>query len=406
LRNRMPLGRSMEVTLSRQQWFVFRKPVGRLKVMCVSPSKALLTGEEPMPLSRAELSDALRQTTPANVPTTLVVMSTSGFAIEAHELAERRADQTVILVCPNASGGWSVIGPPQTQALADLFDPEAEAEKRRRVREAIDEGRVDLSSSGLASDRLAAKTQLPLPVVEAELKQYAKENPSFAAKRLDGKMILFRQAAGAEMGGSDMPLIDKMKALFARKGETEKKIAFLSERRAALGQQRDRGYEEMGELESREADLRNQFKVAAGDLSKRRITSQLLQLRKDIERRQQLLTVLNQQINVVATHLHNLELVRQGKTAQLPSGDEMAQDAAAAEDVIAELQANTEIADSVSGAVSVGMSAEEQALYDELEKGSQPAAESPMPAPAAEPKKTEPVRKADPPRREATPEAG
>ena len=66
------------------------------------------------------------------------------------------------------------------------------------------------------------------------------------------------------------------------------------------------------------------------ELTKRRITSQLLQLRKDIERRQQLLNVLNQQMNVVSTHLHNLDLVQQGETAKLPDSEEMATDAAAA----------------------------------------------------------------------------
>src|SRR4029078_10016379 len=102
--------------------------------------------------------------------------------------------------------------------------------------------------------------------------------------------------------GVNMPIIDKIRSLFARKGETEKKIAFLSERRAALGQQRDRAYEEIATLETKDAELKDQFKTAGAELIKRRITSQLLQLRKDMERRQQLLTVLNQQINVVSTH--------------------------------------------------------------------------------------------------------
>ena len=100
-----------------------------------------------------------------------------------------------------------------------------------------------------------------------------------------------------------------------RKGETEKKIAFLSERRAALGQQADRAYEEIASLEQKDSALKEQFKSASAELTKRRITSQMLQLRKDMERRQQLVAVLNQQINVVGTHLHNLSLVQQGSTA-------------------------------------------------------------------------------------------
>src|SRR5208283_3419186 len=112
-----------------------------------------------------------------------------------------------------------------------------------------------------------------------------------------------------------------------------------------------------------EEALRRQFKEATGSITKKRVTSQLLQMRKDIERRQQLLSVLNQQINVVSTHLHNLELQRQGETARLPDSEEMAADAAAAEEVLAELQAGNELADSV-GAMHGGMSEEEQALYD------------------------------------------
>ena len=47
-----------------------------------------------------------------------------------------------------------------------------------------------------------------------------------------------------------MPLIDRMKALFSRKGDDEKKVAFLSERRVALSVQRDRAYEELGDHKS------------------------------------------------------------------------------------------------------------------------------------------------------------
>jgi chromatin segregation and condensation protein Rec8/ScpA/Scc1 (kleisin family) len=159
-----------------------------------------------------------------------------------------------------------------------------------------------------------------------------------------------------------------VKSLFNRKGESEKKIAFLSERRTALSQQRDRAYEEMGTLEAQEVALKEQFKDAASAISKRRVTSQMLTLRKDLERRQQLISVLNQQVNVVSTHLHNLELVQQGQVASLPNTDEMTADAVKAEEVLAELEANSELAGSVGSIASSGMSAEEQALFEELER--------------------------------------
>ena len=181
-----------------------------------------------------------------------------------------------------------------------------------------------------------------------------------------------------------MPFIDRVRSLFARKGDNEKKISLLSERRAALGVQRDRAFEEMGVLESRETEMRQQFKETNNTTTKRRVTSQLVQLRKDLERRQQLLGMLNQQINVVSTHLHNLELVQQGQVAALPSSEDLANDAAAAEEVLAELQANNEVAGSIGSIAGTGLSEEEQALYEELEReaaGSK-TAEAPMSMPS------------------------
>ena len=165
-----------------------------------------------------------------------------------------------------------------------------------------------------------------------------------------------------------MGLIEKVRTLFARKGENEKKIAFLSERKAALGLQRERAYEEMSALEQQESGLKQQFKEAAGAITKRRVTGQMLQLRKDLERRQQLLAVLNQQINVVSTHLHNLELVQQGQSASLPDTDEITEDAVKAEEMLAQLEADSELAGSVGQVATAGMSEEEKELYAELER--------------------------------------
>ena len=213
-----------------------------------------------------------------------------------------------------------------------------------------------------------------------------------------------------------MPMIERIKALFSRKGETEKKIAFLSERRTVLSMQRDRGYEEISALEEKDNELREQFKTARAPLTKRRITTQLVQLRKDIERRQQMLAVLNQQVNVVSTHLHNLELTQQGEVADLPDSEEIATDAAAAEEMLAKLQADNELADSVGAGVggsvaTAGMSDEEQALYAELEAENGPAEVKPVAkadAPPAETPSASPTSPQPSPRqpRRAEPEAG
>jgi len=190
-----------------------------------------------------------------------------------------------------------------------------------------------------------------------------------------------------------MGLMDKVRTLFSGKGENEKKIAFLSERKAALSLQRDRAYEEMTALEQQEAALKQQFKDSAGAITKRRVTSQMLQLRKDLERRQQLLSMLNQQVNVVSTHLHNLDLVQQGNAAKLPDTDEITEDAVKAEEILAQLEADSELAGSVGQIATASMSDEEKALFEELEN------ETAEPATPEPPVKSE-TKVADQPHRE------
>jgi HAMP domain-containing protein len=398
----MPVGKALELTLSRKRWLVLKQAMGHLRVICVSPSRQLLEDAPLKPMTAQEVNKLVRQLPPPlnGVPITTILVSTSGFAMEALELAERTAERTLILAEPNDARGWSIHGPPETKALNDLLDPEDEDEKRQRVRDLIAENEIELVGGGIVAEKVATKAKLPLQQVEAELKSYAKQTPGLIAKRLDGRVVLYREgttpiapltgksAARNPSGDTDMPILDRIRSLFSHKGETEKKIAFLSERRTVLSLQRDRGYEEIGALEQKDNELREQFKAARAPLTKRRITTQLVQLRKDIERRQQMLAVLNQQVNVVSTHLHNLELTQQGQLADLPDSEEIATDAAAAEEMLAKLQADNELAESVGAGVggsiaTAGMSDEEQALYAELEAEHAPAAAPAAPSAAS-----------------------
>jgi hypothetical protein len=365
------------------------------------------------PLTPEQVRKELSKIPPSvgNVPTTIILVSTSGFTVEARELVDRRSDRTLLLAQPNDAGGGSAFGPPTLKSTVDQLDPEAENDKKGRLAKQIKASHLELMQGGVSADKIASRTQLPLQWVEAELKQYAKSNPGLLAKRLDGHVVLFREGSGAaapagqSTGGLDMPFIDSLKSLFSRKGETEKKIALLSERRAALSQQRDLSYDDLAAMESNEAALKEQFKTTPRESTRRRLTSQLLQARKDLSRKQQLMSVLNQQIDVVSTHLHALELVQQGKTAKLPSGEDLTKDAEAAEEALAQLQADSELAGSITPPGMASLSEEEQALYDELQAeiavkdqtmtDTTPAADQP----ATAPKTPEPPRERQ---REAT----
>lgn len=401
LESAMPVSRSLEAVFSINKWWVFQKIVGRLLVVVAPPTREILHDQPPHPMTAGETRRALASVPPPlpGVPTTLILVSTSGFAPECHELAERTSERTIILVEPNESGGWSVHGSTEITGVLDLLDPEDESTKEKRVHAAIDLLGDELVTGSLSAEKVALETELPLQRVEDAVKSYAKQKGGLVAKRLDGRLLLYREGStpqGKAVGGEGMSLVDRIKTLFNRKGDTEKKIAFLSERRAALSQQRDTSNDELFKLEKKESTLKKDFRENESPHARRRITAEMVQLRKEIERRQQLQAVVNQQINIVGTHLHNLELLHQGKSAKLPSTDDIATDAAAAEDMLAQLQADSELADSSGSAATSGMSNEEQALYEELMREVAPTPEAPMPedpigAPAqpAEPAKTQ-----------------
>lgn len=408
LQARMPQGEVMEVLFSRTRWLLFNSITARLRVICVSPVKPLLRGEPPAPTTVGEVHRILSQYDPAGpgeaggagVPTTVILLSTAGFTHDTHDLAGRVASRTLVLVEPNRAGGYTVWGPVETKVLNDLVDPETEPEKRRRVRDAVKTRETDLVSGGVAADRVADDTLLPLALVEDELKSVAKQTPGLLAKRLDGRIVLYREGTtpAGSAGGAGMPLIERIKSIFSGRTSNEKKIAFLSERRATLSQQRDRLDDEIQLLEKKEAYLRQQFRSGDSEPARRRVAAQVAQLRKELDRRGQMLGVLNQQINVVGSHLHSLELLQQGGQTRLPDSEVIAADAAKAEEMLARLQADSEMADSVSPAIGGSMTTEEQAVFDELsaEVAAGQASPDETPAEKASAKKSPAARRAEP----------
>jgi hypothetical protein len=75
-------------------------------------------------------------------------------------------------------------------------------------------------------------------------------------------------------------------------------------------------------------------------------------------------------------------LVQQGQTARLPDSDQITEDAVKAEEMLAELEASSELAGTVSQSPG-GLNAEEQALYEELERENAPPAAAAATAPIA-----------------------
>ncbi len=199
LQNKLPVGQMLEVALSQTKWFFFNTTVGRLRLVCISPTRRLIEGQAVEPMAAGEVAETLAKMPPSlgGAPMTIILMSSAGFVPEARELASSQNDRTVILVEPNDAGGWSAYGPAEAKSLLDLLDPEGDGDKRQRVLALIEENKVDLLTSGITTDKLASKAHLPLAFVETVVKDYARQNAGLSAKRLDGRFVLFREGSGA-----------------------------------------------------------------------------------------------------------------------------------------------------------------------------------------------------------------
>src|SRR5439155_24295660 len=49
-RDRMPLGEQGDATVWQRKMLLFKRVVARMRVMCISPTRSLVAGEEPKPM--------------------------------------------------------------------------------------------------------------------------------------------------------------------------------------------------------------------------------------------------------------------------------------------------------------------------------------------------------------------
>ena len=176
-----------------------------------------------------------------------------------------------------------------------------------------------------------------------------------------------------------MNVIDRIRQLLSGDGDESAKINVLAERRAALAQRRDRIYEDISKLEKREADMLEQGKAAKSSVPRRRLAAQLAQLRKDIARQNTTAAMLNQQINIISTDIHNLTLIKQGQMASLPETEELTEHAVHAEEMLETLKADSDLVSSLETGMEATLASEEElAILREFEE----ADEEPAPAEA------------------------
>lgn len=389
LLKRLPANRRLVLRGSQRRFGFWKHPTGVAIASVLSPLSHYVSSPEAgaPPITLGELTDHVRRLVrDPHVPHVIGVCSPSGFTDEARQGRIGLPNVTVVLIEPDGHDGWrtSATDDGVDDRLLRIFDPEAANLKVERVRRFIEDGSAELLTGGLSVSAVVKRTNLPEELVRRGFSNAADQDPELRLTEFEGEMLLFRGAPTPARERRPMNVIDRIRQLFSREGDEAEKTNLLAERRAALALRRDRIYEDIGKLEKKEAALFDEGKAASSHVPRRRIAAQLAQLRKDIARHNTSAAMLNQQINIISTDIHNLTLIQQGKLASLPDSAELTENAVRAEEMLETLKADADLVGSLeSGIEATIASDEEQAILREFEQADQPepATEQPIAAP-------------------------
>lgn len=404
---RMPKNRSRVYTGSRRRWLLWQRPATVAIATTLSPLDECLVGDAPLsPIDAATLMNHVRGLKQREkVPHVIGVCSPSGFADDVTERSLRVSDVTLILVSPRADGTWQVqaADPGTAAAIRDLFDPEDAAGKRRRIQSFVDADRVGLLTGGLSAATVARRLGLDPADVARAFAEMAREDPALRTSRDKSDTLLYR-GISTESEDITMSIVDRLREILGGEGNEARKVNALSERRSRLQHKRESLHEDLTALEKRESELLNEGRQTTSPAVKRRVATQIKQLRGDMDRLNTTSRMLGQQIDVISTHIHNLTLIQQGKSAKLPRTEELTADAVRAEEMLEQIADTASLADGLStGTAEANMTDDELAILAELDG---PAASAEKPAsrePVDRSAETQPPE-GEPPRRE--PEAG
>jgi hypothetical protein len=368
----MPHGRGFTILDRQRRWF-FKRVKRVMAASVIAPPGPLLGSEgSPPPVTKAQLFEHLRGLmTDAKAPHLIGVCSPSGFEDDVWNAPPEFAHLKLVLIAPREDGGWRVSSADEKldPRLSKLFDPEDVGQKIKRVRREVEERSADLLTGGLSAVDLAEDLSLPVPLVNTALAEIAKKDPELRVSRQSDGALLYRGApVGPGEEDGSMSLAKWIMNLFSKEGEEAQKINVLAERRASLSSRINRMYEDIGKLEKKEEQLRGEGMATDSKVAKRRIAGQISRVRKDISRCNTSAALISKQINVISTHIHNLELAQTSSTAQLPTSEELTEAAVNAEEMLEQLNASDDLVSSLEvGMAESAISDDEAEILRELE---------------------------------------
>ena len=200
--------------------------------------------------------------------------------------------------------------------------------------------------------------------------------------------------------GNTMSLWSRIRKLLRLKPTVAERVRDLTAQRVQIEQQRFEIDQKVDALEASERQYIEQGATAASGAEKKQLAGKLMRARRELRRHKAQAQMFSQQIDVIGTHIHHLTLAEQGKRLELPSSEDLTREAAEAEQVVAQVAANADLAASIEVSPETPAMAQEEAdILKEFEQ----AAQSSTPAPEAQSAAPAREQQATPERRESTP---
>jgi hypothetical protein len=362
---------------------LFKTVKSRVRVQVLVGLEDLIQERQPGPIGRDQVLDALARyevLPKGQRPTGVVLASPTGFTEEAEALVTSYGPPTVILMGGREDGGWDVTMPEAVEKSpwAKLFELETQDDLLNRMMYHLDRSADLVDSRGVSIEELSEKLGLDRERTQQMIRRATRANSRLMTVNFEGRTHVCRTPLVEE--GSSMGLWSRIRKLLRMKPTVAERVRALTEQRVKLEQQRLEFDRRIESLEAEEVETVKKGAAATTAVEKKQLAGKLVRVRRELGRNRTQAQMLTQQIDVLGTHVHHITLKERGKKIDLPSTEELTAEAAEAEQMLAELSANSEMVAGIEvTAEAAGMSDEEEAILAEFEAAAGTEAAEPEP---------------------------
>jgi hypothetical protein len=375
----LPGTRAMQISFRRGLVNTLRGlPRVRIRAQVLAPIDALVLGTQAGPVGREAVLDALARydLLPTRAkPSVVALGSASGFTPAALELVHQPGPPRVVLIGGREDGGYDVhMSPAMSRSVwGSVFELESADERLKRLQYHLDRHTADLESSGVSVAQLSTELGIPAADVEKLVQQACRADPRLMLLREGGQLRVCRSPVPIE--GQSMKFWNRIRRWLGFKPSVAERVQEMTRQRVALEAQRAEFDRKISELEKSEREGLQSIAAEPRVEAKKQIAVRVARTQRELKRHRAQAQVLTDQIEVLGTHIYHLTLKAQGDRMNLPSAEELAQEAAQAEQVLTSVAANADLARSIEvGVASPGLDAEVDDILKQAEAYAPPAA--------------------------------